>query len=126
MSYSINIDHRRKLILYSHDGCLDTTSIGKAWNELLQIEEFIKGKYNLLSDYRNSKFCTNNKDEIEDIINFLDNIKHILKGKKQAIIVDNPLSTALSILFEEKATEKIGFIVKIFSTEEVAIRWLMA
>lgn len=125
MGYSFDIDHERKIVLYTHSGYLETSSIGMAWNELLHIEEFAQGCYNLLSDYRNSDFHLNKRDEIDSIVDFLYKIKHILKGKKQALIVDNPLNTALSILFEEKATKKIGFIVKVFSTKVEAIKWLL-
>lgn len=123
MNYTIEKDHDKKIIRYTHIGCLDRESIGAAWKVLLQTPEFTVGNYHLLTDYRNSEFC-NAHNDVEEIIDFLYKIRHILKDKKQAMIVDNPMSTALSILFEERVTSKVGFIVKVFSTKEEALRWL--
>jgi len=125
MNYTIKIDHKLKIIRYSHSGLIERKEeIGKAWEELLSLKEFTELNYNLLSDYRNSTFNLPFED-IGLIIDFLYSIKHILNGKKQSMILDDPKSTAMSLLFEIEIYKKMNFSVKIFSTEEGALSWLI-
>jgi len=123
MSFSINIDHENKLIRYEHSGILNKEDIGAAWVEFLKIEEFVQQKYNLLSDYSDAKFDIDIPD-IELITEFLFSIKDILNAKKQALILSESRSTALSFLFSEDVNKKLGFKVSVFSTEKAAINWL--
>ncbi len=123
MSFTIDIDHTNKLIRYQHGGEINKGNIGEAWNQFLQLKEFTDLKYNLLSDYSDAKFLMNYK-EINEISGFLSRIKEILEGKKQAIVLLEPVSTALSMLLEGEVNKQIGFIVKVFSTKKAAIQWL--
>ena len=123
MNYSILVDHNFKIVRYKHSGVLDFDEIGAAWKEFLTLKEFTERKYNLLSDYRDATF--NMKvDQVEDIIEFMKGIVHIVKGKKQSIIIHDPYSTAGSIIFSDKVFQEIGFEVKVFTTEAAAIKWL--
>jgi len=124
MNFTIEIDKQLKIIRYKHSGDIKKDDIGEAWNNFLGMIEFTEQKYNLLSDYRDSVFIANQSD-IDIICTFLSNIKNIIDGKKQAIIVDNPSNTALSYIFEDQIYKQTNFIVKIFSTEEAAINWLI-
>jgi hypothetical protein len=123
MKYSISIDHKLRIIRYKHTGIIQAAEIEEAWQEFLTMKEFTELKYNLLSDYRNSVFDIPIKFA-DVIIEFMNAIKHIVNGKKQALIVDDPYSTAISIIFEDMVYQKVGFIVQVFSTEEAALRWL--
>ncbi|MFC0874999.1 hypothetical protein ACE01N_00305 [Saccharicrinis sp. FJH2] len=123
MNFSLKTDHTNKLIRYKHSGVIRKEDIGLAWDELLKITEFTSQRYNLLSDYSDSKI-TGTISEIDDIIDILSNLKEILKGKKQALLVDDPVSTALSLFFENRVLDEVGFIVRVFSTEEEALKWL--
>lgn len=122
-TYSIDIDHEHKIILYRHSGIIKKEDIGKAWEKLLNLKEFTEKGYNLLTDYRNAIFDMEIAD-IQLISNHLIQLKSILKGKKQAFIIDQPINTALSILFKGEVYKQIGFIVRTFSTEESALEWL--
>lgn len=124
MDYSIVIDQENRIIRYKHSGEIEREDLGTAWQELLMIKEFTELGYSLLSDYRNSVFLFNLNDTkvIED---FLLSIQHILKGKKEGVIVDNPFSTAVSVYFQSKLQKMIGFEVKVFSTEKAALDWLV-
>ncbi len=88
------------------------------------LKEFTELNYNLLSDYRGAMFNLDIED-VTLISDFLSSLKHILNGKKQSLIVDDPKITAFSILFEDEAYEKIGFQVNVFSTIEAAEDWLV-
>lgn len=121
--YTIELDNKLKIIRYKHSGIINAEDIGAAWTEFLQLKEFTSQKYNLLSDYRGGKFDMP-VEMIKDITAYMVNIKHIVKGKKQAIISDDPYSLAASILFSEETYAKVGFIVKVFSTEKSALLWL--
>ncbi len=123
MNYSITIDHKHRLILYRHTGIIEKEEIGKAWEEILSKNEFTHQKYNLLSDYRNSRFNLEVAD-VDLICDFLYSITDKLKDKKQALIIDEPISTALSLLFCGEVNIKIGFKVEVFSTEKAALKWL--
>ena len=123
MAYTINLNHEKKLVIYRHPGEVGKVEIGKAWMEFMSMKEFTEKNYNLFSDYRNSQFNLYLED-IDPVVNHLFQLKEILVNKKQALILDKPFSTALSMIFEEKVKEKIGFNVKIFSTEEAAYEWL--
>lgn len=123
MDYSINIDNDLKIIRYKHSGVLGFNDIGAAWEEFLGLKEFTEKKYNLLSDYRGATF--NMKvEKIGDIIEFMKGIRHIVNGKRQSIIIHDPYSTAGSMIFSNKVFDEIGFEVKIFTTEDAAIKWL--
>lgn len=123
MIYSIKVNHEKKYIHYSHQGRIERKEIGEVWTQLLNMEEFTLGKYNLLSDYRGAmfNFTITETDVIEK---FLESIKTVLHGKKNAVIVERPQETAIASLFEYKTCDKIHFHVKTFTTEEAAIRFL--
>jgi hypothetical protein len=124
MNYNIQIDHKHKIVRYSHKGEITQPDIGLAWQDLLKLEEFTMKKYNLLSDYRGGKFLMT-VAHVEVICNILYNLREILNGKKQAIILDEPLSTALTMLFAGEINERIGFEVEVFATEKAAFEWLL-
>ena len=121
--YSLETDHANRLIRYRHWGDIVPDDIGKVWEVLLEDEYFTKNKYNLLSDYSEGKFVASSKD-VGEIIEILTSHKEFLTGKKQAMILDSPLNMALSVLFERRVRKKVGFIVKVFSTEEAAFKWI--
>lgn len=123
MKYSISIDHKNKLIRYRHSGLIYAGDIEEAWGDFLKLNEFTHAKYNLLSDYRGGKFEIPT-DFLPEIIKFMKNIEAVVRGKKQALVVDEPYSVAASIIFKNEVNKKIGFIVSVFSTEEAALKWL--
>lgn len=123
MKYTIFIDHELKLIRYTHSGLISGADIEEAWSEFLTIPEFTQLKYNLFSDYRNGKFQIP-RNELSEIVGFMENIEPTVRGKKQALIVDEPYSVAASILFRNAVNEKVGFDVQIFTTEDAALNWL--
>jgi len=123
MGYSIKIDHDNKYIHYSHQGKISRKEIGDAWIELLNMTEFSKEKYNLLSDYRNGIFDFN-IENIGAIEEFLKANQDILNGKKNAVIVDNPNETVIAMMFENNMQIKINYAVKTFSTLKAAIKYL--
>lgn len=123
MSFTITVDNDLKLVKYNHSGVLSKEDIGMAWQELLKLKEFTELKYNLLTDYRDST-CKIEVEEVDLICVFLVTLKNILKDKKQALIIDEPLGVAISTLFEGEVNKKIGFIVRVFSSQEAATNWL--
>ncbi|MEZ5070764.1 MAG: hypothetical protein R2751_07305 [Bacteroidales bacterium] len=123
MSYFIQTDHELKLIRYAHAGILRVNDIGKAWEDFLHMEEFTLGRYNLLSDYRMARFDAS-KEDVEFILSFMYGIRDIVRGKKQALLLNDPASTALSMLFESRVNKEVGFVVKLFFTEKSALDWL--
>jgi hypothetical protein len=123
VKYSISIDHKLKLIRYRHPGLIYAEDIEKAWFEFLALEEFTVSKYNLFSDYRGGKFEIA-LDFLPEIIVFMKKIENIVRGKKQALLVDEPYSVVASMIFESEVNAKVGFIVQVFSTEDAALNWL--
>ncbi|MBN2637498.1 MAG: hypothetical protein JXR65_00250 [Bacteroidales bacterium] len=123
MNFSFGLDHNHKVIHYLHTGNVGKDEIGMAWQVMLGMKEFTEKKYNLLSDYRKSKFNLEVKD-VDLITEHLLALTGILKGKKQALLLDEPMSVALSVLFEGEVNDRIGFKVKVFATEEAAMKWL--
>ena len=124
MKYTISIDHELRIIRYRHSGIIHAEDIEDAWGEFLNMPDFTQKEYKLLSDYRDGKFQMKLSD-LSGVIGFMREIENIVKGKKQALIVDNPYSVATSILFKNKVYKEIGFIVKAFSTEPAALKWLI-
>jgi hypothetical protein len=121
--YSIEIDHEWRIIRYKHSGIIHAEEIEEAWGEFLKIKDFTQDKYNLLSDYRNGKFQIP-LSHLPEMIEFMRKIESVVRGRKQALIVDHPYSVAGSIIFMNKVYKEIGFKVKVFSTLPAAIKWL--
>jgi hypothetical protein len=119
--YKIEVDEKREIIIHKHTGLIELEEIGEFWKELLKMEEFVELGYNLLSDYRDCEF--NFSDDLEGIVNFLEPLKDIVTGKREAVITTNPKTVALCSLFEFE-NYKINFKVKVFSTEDAALFWL--
>ncbi len=122
-AFSIIPDHDLKFLRYTHSGRLTYEDIGQAWTQLLSMPEFTTMKYNLLSDYRNASFNME-LEEADEIVEFMKNIEPLVRGKKQSLVVEDPYSTAGSILFQQKVYKEVGFIVKTFSTLKAAEEWL--
>ncbi len=123
MKYCIQIDHDLKVIRYQHSGIIYSEDIEQAWGEFLNLQEFTQLKYHLLSDYRKGQFHMSFRD-LPSIIEFMRPIENIVRGKKQALIVDNPNDVAGSILFMNNVYKEVGFNIQVFSTENAAINWL--
>lgn len=123
MSFTLDIDHNSKIIQYRHTGSIKIEQLGEVWDILLTTKEFTEDKYDLLSDFRNSRFDME-LSTADEIVQILKTIEPIIRGKKQALILDDPYSTAGSIIFRDKIIEETGFLVKIFCTEDAAIEWL--
>lgn len=123
MPYIADIDKEFKFIRITYSGMISREDLASVWGYLLSLKEFTKFKYNLLSDYRNSKFNIVEKEE-DKMLEFLISIKYVLNGKKEAAILSDPRDTALSFLIQMNTFEKVGYIVKIFSTEKAAMEWL--
>jgi hypothetical protein len=123
MAHLITVDHKEKIIRYTDSGIITVDVIGKAWEDLLTLNEFTHLKYNLFTDYRGgkSKIAV---QEVDFICDQLAILKDMLKDKKQALIVDEPMGVAISMIFEGEIIKRIGFNVKVFSTEAAALKWL--
>jgi hypothetical protein len=124
LKYSITVDDDKKVIIYQHRGLLSMQEIGEVWNILVQMKEFNTFGYKLLSDYSDAdfNFSVHNMDTIWG---YFESIKHVLKGKKEAVITTKPLTTAISVLVETETYKFLNFEVKTFSTYEVAMDWLL-
>ena len=123
INYLIEIDHDKMVVKYSHIGVITKEDIGSAWECFLELEEFTKLGYNLLSDYRNSTFDIG-IGEVDTVCESMVSFKPFIEGKKQSMILDDGYSTAISVLFADRIYGKTGFRVKIFSTENAALKWL--
>lgn len=124
MNFTLTIDHELKIIRYKHVGVITQhEEIGEVWQQLLAMEEFTKLGYNLLSDYREARFKFP-PNVLHEIVAYLGQLEPILRGKKQSILITDPGSTAYSIMFESAVYQAIGFRVKVFSTEQGAIRYV--
>ncbi len=124
MSCTIIPDHDLKIIRYRHSGMIKGEDIHAVWMKLLTMPEFTAMGYNLLSDYRDSRFDIP-IENLNAIVEFMISIKPVIEGKKQSLIVDNPYNTAASVLFSDRVIEKTGFLVNVFSSETVALAWLL-
>ncbi|PLX23982.1 MAG: hypothetical protein C0599_03225 [Salinivirgaceae bacterium] len=124
MSYSIEIDHVRKIVIHRHKGNIQRSELGDFWRELLAIKEFTERKYNLLTDYRKAKFSFSD-EELEPVDTFLKSIKHIIDGKRNAVIVNDPDNYALTLLVGKESAKQVNFHVNLFSTEKAAFDYLM-
>jgi SpoIIAA-like len=77
----------------------------------------------LLTDIRESTVKIN----VEDFPVILSEIKkqlHHYKEVKDAILVDEPLSTAFAFFFQNISKDMVNYYYKVFSTEHAAKEWL--
>jgi len=121
---SLDIDDDLKLVIHKHIGDVTPTSLANAWLTFMQTRAFKEMGYNLLSDYRDAKF-TFILEELVTARGYLKRNRPILQGKKEAIITNEPYTTAVSALFERYAKEDAGLELRIFVTESAALRWIM-
>lgn len=123
MPYTTKINHSSKIIRNTYSGVITREDLAEVWRHLLSLKEFTALKYNLLSDYRNSKFHISTQEE-DGMLEFLISIKDILKNKKEAAILSDPKDTALSMILQSRTFEKVAYITELFSTEKAAMKWL--
>jgi len=121
--YTIESIQSKRILFYKHIGILSRVDLGEAWDDILKKEEFTMGGYNLVSDYTEATLNFNLFD-IQFIEQFLIQLKPILHGKKEAVIIRHPVSTAIALLFETEMQIKIGFKVKVFHNLESAMQWI--
>jgi hypothetical protein len=122
-SFEIFIDDENKIIHYHHKGILQVEEIRDAWKQLLLMEEFTANGYNLLSDYSEADFEFS-MDKLESILELLYSFKDTLNDQKEAIVVNKPISTAMSYIFEAEIFKFLNFQVKTFTTKKNALEWL--
>ena len=123
-NYTIDLDHELRIVKYRHAGNISAEDIEAAWGDFLAKKEFTQLNYNLLSDYRDSVLHIP-LSHLPEIIKFMRAIEHVVRGKKQALILNDSYSVAGSTLFKDKVYKEIGFKVRIFATEAAALDWLL-
>jgi len=122
-SHSIILNHEFKFIYYKHTGVVQRKEIGEVWCKILSMSEFLDLNYNILSDYSNAKLDFDLSDT--DVINqFLVEKRDILNGRKNAVVVNNPHDTVISVVFEREMLDKINFKIRTFSTLAAAEEYL--
>lgn len=124
MSFEIHKNEINRFFEYRHTGLIQRDDVGDAWREMLNEKDFTVNGFDILTDYSGGEFAFS-IEHTEVIDEFLYSIRHILKGKRQAVVADNPFSTALSMLYASKLYDEIGFSIEVFSTREAAVRWLI-
>ncbi len=124
MNYEIKINSQYKYIHYTHKGVISRGEIGKVWSIIFGMDEFINGGYDILSDYRGGSFDFG-VTQLDRVREFLSSHSKLLNGRKNAVIVDNPKETAISFLFEESMYSEINFRVRVFSTFDGAVSFLI-
>jgi hypothetical protein len=117
MKYKNEILQDNQFIRCHFHGPIKSKDIHEALNNFM-----ITG-YKALFDYRLARldFCIR---EIDVIMEFLHvNHRHV-KGKKLAILVNNPICTAILTLLKINLIEKSIMDSNIFYTEAAALEWL--
>ncbi len=122
-SFDISIDDDLKIIHYQHKGLLKVDEVLLAWQELAGLKEFSLDGYNLMCDYSNADFDFS-INSAEQIWNYMYSVNTILQNKKEAILTNKPVITAISIFFENESFKIPNFQLKTFSTRDVALDWL--
>lgn len=123
MTYSIEIDKGKKIILYKVVGEVEKRDIGIAWKEVFNMPEFSSLGYNILADYSEAEFKFSIIDtKVLDSI--LDSSSSTVPGKKFAVIVSIPYTTAITMLVQEKFHTRLAYSTRIFATTEAAMKWL--
>jgi hypothetical protein len=123
LNYSIKVNHQLKFIEHKHIGVIERKDLADVWAVLLKMNEFTNEGYNLLSDYSDGTFSFGHND-LEPIDSFLETVRDIIKGKKNAVIVEKPNDYVLSILVGEDLLSRMNYFVKLFSTRDSAIEFL--
>lgn len=122
-NFSIELIHDLKLVKYIHSGLITADDIEAAWAEIIKIKEFTDLDYNLLTDYRMGKTSIKTSGK-KRALDFMKGLEKIVRGKKQALLMNDPLTVALSFIFQKEVKKTTGFNIKIFSTYEKALLWL--
>jgi hypothetical protein len=121
---SLDIIDELDIVVHRYKDIVTARKLGGAWNALMKLEAFTEKGYDLISNYGKAKFDFRLED-LEVAKKFLRKYRMKLSGKKEAIITDNPYTTALCMLFKQHAQNEAGLQVRIFSTEQAAIKWII-
>jgi hypothetical protein len=79
--------------------------------------------YDILTDYSKAEFNFSIADtKVLDPI--LKASRSKVPGKKIAVVVSIPYTTAITMIVQEKFHSDLGYITKIFSSREAAMQWL--
>ena len=124
MQFSIDLDKDLRIIKYKAWGRIDKNDIGVGWQEIIGRKEFTDLGYHVLADYRYAQFSFS-IDDTTILDRIIEASKIEFKGKKNAVIVTLPHSTAISMIVKGKFHPKLGYEIEIFYTEEAAIKWLL-
>jgi len=121
--FVFSLDVNNKFVVYRHTGLLTIDEIVLALQKLIGIREFLSAGYNLLTDFSHAEFDFK-YDNANSGWEFFEANQKIFMNKKGAIVTSTPVPTAYSMMFELDSFKKFGYQVKVFSTEEAAVKWL--
>jgi len=119
MQYEYKINNKERIIYNYFKGILRVDELESAVLKLSKDSSF-DPHYNILTDLRECLFELR-PQEMEQFIRIFK--EKFSKGKgKSAIIIDTPIETAISTIFQDLV--KNVRRIQIFSTDEAAIAWL--
>lgn len=119
-----DINQELKLVIHKYRGDVTPNHLKNAWHTFLHLKSFTSDGYNLLSDYSEAKFNLE-LHELDVARPFLKRHRYFLQGKKEAVVTNDPVTTAICSLFEQHAYEDAGMLVRVFTTKEAAFKWIM-
>lgn len=119
MKHNYRFDHKKSIIFLTFHGQLYVKDFEDGHLRLKDDPEY-NAQYSILIDIRDCAFKSDS-EEIKTLVQlFSKNIK--AHGIKHAILVDNPLETAMAVFYQEFS--KDCRTVHIFCTHEAAMEWL--
>ncbi len=122
-TYTVELSKSEKIIKYQVIGTIEKSDIGVGWREVFNMLEFSEMGYDILADYSHAdfKFTIADTKVLDSILNASSSK---VPGKKIAVIVKMPYSTAISMIVKEKFHADLNYNAMIFSTQEAALMWL--
>lgn len=87
-------------------------------------DESLSARLRVLIDTRGADFFEGTEQQLNDLRGRIENLMERYEYIQEAIIVEEPYSTAIASLYEYHTSGISGYSFEIFSTDEGAKNWL--
>jgi len=121
-NFRTNFDPATRVFSKHYFGTLQPDDISKSWYIVMKAEEFPRGTKKFLISYEEADIDFS-LDHLPTIMGFYSRYDDVFSGCYFAVVATKPNIVVFPVLAKLKG---LNFEVQVFSTNEAAMKWLMA